>query len=142
MRKLRANTRHWRKSLRYLRWSSKAAFLLLFMTPVVYIFYIPGTPPTVPVISLLFGGLTKFYHLSPLTQSVCYIWTSYYGNVSPGAWFMCPLGAVQAFLVPGVNWGGSILVLTIVAMLLFIIPIVLLGNVFLQLGLSRRHSGR
>lgn len=122
--------RNWKKGLRYLRWTSKAAFLLLFMMPVLYIFYIPGTPPTIPVISLLFGGLTKHYHLLPLTQSVCYIWTSYYGNMAPGAWFVCPLGTIQSFLAPGVNWTGDILVLTIVAMLLFILPIVLLGNIF------------
>jgi ferredoxin-type protein NapH len=100
------------------------------MMPVLYIFYIPGTPPTIPVISLLFGGLTKYYLILPLTQSVCYVWTSYYGNVAPGAWFICPLGAVQSFLVPGVNWTGGILFSTIVAMLLFILPIVLLGNMF------------
>jgi ferredoxin-type protein NapH len=118
-----------RKGIRYLRWSSKAAFLIFFMIPVVYIFYIPGTPPDVPVVSLSFGGLTNFYHLSPLTHSVCQVWLSYYGDVSPGAWFLCPVGAVSAILT-GTVTPQIVLFLTIIAMLLFIIPIFLFGNVF------------
>ncbi len=124
-----ANARRWRKGLRYLRWLSKAVFLFLFMSPVLYIFDIPGTPPNTPVVSLLFGGLTRYYHLLPLTQSVCYIWTSYYGDIGLGAWILCPLGAFQCF-VTGTVTPEAILVLTIIAMLLFIIPIALLGNVF------------
>lgn len=126
---MKAHARRWRKGIRYLRWLSKALFLFLFMSPVLYVFEIPGTPPNTPVVSLLFGGLTRYYHLLPLTQSVCYIWISYYGDVGPGAWVLCPLGALQCF-VTGTVTPESILILTIIAMLLFIIPIVLLGNVF------------
>jgi polyferredoxin len=122
MRDLRENKRQWRKSLRYLRWVSKAVFLLLFVLPVAYL----AGAPRVPVYSFLFGGLTltKSFGLVPITQSVCSVWTSYFGNMNSGAWILCPFGAVQYLLT------GQVAIVTIVAMLLFIIPIVLLGNVF------------
>ena len=122
MRDLTANTRHLRKNLRYLRWVSKAVFLLLFMVPVAYL----AGAPRVSVYSFVLAGptLTKTSLVVPLAQSVCNMWTSIFGNTKPGAWILCPLGAVQSLLT------GEVEIPTIVAMLLFIIPIVLLGNFF------------
>jgi len=122
MRDLTTNTRHWRKNLRYLRWVSKAVFLLLFIVPVAYV----AGAPRVSVYSFLLGGptLTKTSLVVPITQSVCNTWISGFGNTNPGAWILCPLGAVQTLLT------GEVEIITIVAMLLFIIPIVLLGNAF------------
>ena len=114
--------RNWRKSLRYLRWSSKAAFLLLFVVPVAYL----AGAPMVSSYSLLLGGTTliKTYISVPITQSVCTIWTSSFGNTNPGGWILCPLGGVQTLLT------GQVEMIAITAMLLFILPIILLGNVF------------
>jgi len=122
MRDLRANTRQWRKNLRYLRWVSKAIFLLLFVMPVAYL----AGAPKVPVYSFLLGGLTltKTSLVVPITQSVCYIWLRSFGNLSLGAWILCPLGGMQFLL------NGEVKIITVVAILLFIIPIVLLGNAF------------
>jgi ferredoxin-type protein NapH len=122
MRDLRANTRQWRKNLRYLRWVSKAVFLLLFVVPVAYL----AGAPQVPVYSFLLGGpsLTKTSLVVPITQSVCYIWLSSFGNMNLGTWILCPLGGVQLLLT------GELEIKNVVAILLFIIPIVLLGNAF------------
>ena len=115
-----------RKSLRYLRWASKAAFLLFFVVPVVYLAGVPWRP----VYSLLFGiWVGKPYLKVPITQSVCIVFTSHsITNINPGAWVACPLGAVQALLTGMVD--DFRVVPTIIAMLIFIILIVLLGNVF------------
>jgi ferredoxin-type protein NapH len=116
----------WRKSLRYLRWASKAAFLLLYIIPVVYLIGVPWRP----VYSLVFGIRVGDPYLTvPITQSVCMTWTTYsMGDINPGAWLACPLGAVGTLLTGFVD--ELRVVPTIIAALLFIIPIVLLGNVF------------
>jgi len=68
MRNSRVSTRRWRKSLRYIRWASKAAFLLLFIVPIAYV--PPGewpagagkwSAPMVPVISLFFPAARPFF---------------------------------------------------------------------------------
>jgi ferredoxin-type protein NapH len=117
-----ANTRRWRKNLRYLRWTCKVAFLLLFIVPVAYL----ANAPWVSGYSFLLGGSTliKTYISVPITQSVCSIWAGGFGNTNPGAWILCPLGATQVLLT------GEVAIITIVAMLLFFLPIVVLGNVF------------
>ena len=122
MRDLRANTRQWRKNLRYLRWVSKTIFLLLFIMPVAYLV----GAPHVPVYSFLLGGLTltKTSLVVPITQSVCYIWLTSFGNMNLGQWILCPLGGVQFLL------NGEVKIATVVAILLFIIPIALFGNFF------------
>jgi hypothetical protein len=92
------------------------------MVPVAYL----AGAPRVSVYSFVLAGptLTKTSLVVPLAQSVCNMWTSIFGNTKPGAWILCPLGAVQSLLT------GEVEIPTIVAMLLFIIPIVLLGNFF------------
>lgn len=117
-----ANIRPWRKNLRYLRWTSKAVFLLLFMVPFAYV----AGAPQVSVYSFVLAGptLIETSIVVPITQSVCNIWLSGFGNTNPGAWILCPFGAAQILLT------GEVEIITIVAMLLFIIPIVVLGNAF------------
>jgi ferredoxin-type protein NapH len=115
-----------RKILRYLRWASKAAFLLFFIVPVVYLV---GAIER-PVYSLLFEvWVGKPWLKVPITQSVCIVWTSpYMTKINPGTWVMCPLGACSTLLTGMVD--NFRVIPTIIAMLIFIIPIVLLGNVF------------
>jgi ferredoxin-type protein NapH len=115
-----------RKNIRYLRWASKAAFLLFFTVPVVYLI---GAPLR-PVYSLLFDvWVGKPWLKVPITQSVCIIWTTMDITViDPGTWIMCPIGACSTILTGMVD--AFRVIPTIIAMLIFIIPIVLLGNVF------------
>jgi polyferredoxin len=118
--------RRWKKSLRYLRWASKAAFFLLYIVPIAYL---AGTPWR-PVYSLFLGiQVGKPWLKIPITQSVCMTWTTYsMTTINPGTGFMCPLGAVDALLTGLID--ELRVIPTIIAALAFIIPIVLLGNVF------------
>jgi hypothetical protein len=68
--------------------------------------------------------LTETSIVVPITQSVCNIWLNGYGNTNPGSWILCPFGAAEILLT------GEVEIITIVALLLFIIPIVMLGNAF------------
>jgi ferredoxin-type protein NapH len=115
-----------KKSIRYLRWTSKAAFLLLYLVPVAYL---AGTPLR-GVYSLFFGiQVGKPWLLIPIGQSVCITFTTYsIQNINPGAWIMCPIGAITTLLTGLVD--ELRVIPTIIAMLAFVIPIFLLGNVF------------
>ena len=114
------NMRNWKKSLRYFRWAVKVIFLLLFIVPVAYLI----GAPQIPVTSYLVELPTTSFLMVPINQAGCSLWTSSFGNTNPGAWILCPVGAAQ-FLVT-----GQIPIQTIIAMLLFLFPIILLGNVF------------
>jgi ferredoxin-type protein NapH len=116
----------WRKSLRYMRWASKAAFLLLYIVPIAYLVGVPWRP----VYSLFFDiQVGKPYLIVPITQSVCITWTTHsMTNINPGEWVACPLGTVQTLLTGFID--ELHVIPTIIAVLLFIIPIVLLGNFF------------
>lgn len=115
-----------RKSLRYLRWVSKAAFLIFFVVPIVYLAGVPWRP----VYSLFFGvWVGRPWLKVPITQSVCIVWTGQsITSINPGAWIACPLGATSTLLTGMVD--NFRVIPTIIAMLIFIILIVLLGNVF------------
>jgi ferredoxin-type protein NapH len=122
---LSEKNRNRRKTLRYFRWSVKAAFLLLFTLPITY-FVIA---PPLPVYSLAYGGLNQPPLLTlPYSESVCSLLLVSYDYVGPGAWLICPVGGLQALLTGNVY--GPLLILTLVALFLFLIPIFLLGNVF------------
>lgn len=118
--------RRWKKSIRYLRWISKAAFLLLYVVPIAYL---AGTPLR-GVYSLFFGvQVGKPWLLLPISQSVCTTFTTTsYQSINPGAWLMCPVGAITNILTGLVD--ELRVIPTIIAMLVFIIPIFLLGNIF------------
>jgi ferredoxin-type protein NapH len=133
MGKLRPNKRYRKKSIRYLRWAIKAAFLLLFIVPVAYVprgqllsvssfFFVKPTG--------LISGFTSIQSifLVPITQAPCSIWLSYYGNINLGLWIMDPFGGLQVLLTGQV--AHLRLIPTIIAILFFVILIVLLGNVF------------
>lgn len=114
-----------RKTLRYFRWSVKTAFLLLFTLPITYFV----TAPPLPVYSLVYGGLNQPPLLTlPYSESVCSLLLVSYDYVGPGAWLICPVGGMQALLTGKVY--GPLLLSTLVALFLFLIPIFLLGNVF------------
>ena len=113
-----------RKLVRYLRWSVKTAFLLLFAFPIIYLI---GAPP-LPVYSFFNVATSQPLLTLPYSQSVCTIWLLAYGNIGPGAWLICPLGGLQALLTG--NLTVAYLVPTLLAMLFFLLPIFLLGNVF------------
>jgi polyferredoxin len=114
-----------RKAIRYFRWSVKAAFLLIFVVPVAYL---SGAPTAEPVYSFFFGGLNRTLFTLPLGQSVDSVWLVYYGYVGPGAWLICPVGGLQTLLTGRVD--STHLLPTILALLVFLIPIFVLGNVF------------
>jgi ferredoxin-type protein NapH len=113
-----------RKAVRYLRWSVKAAFLLLFMIPIAYLL----EAPIVPVYSYFFDGLDKSLLTMPLGQSPDVIWLFSFGVKASGARIVCPLWAAPAIMAGEV--ATEDLTSTIVAMLLFFILIIALGNMF------------
>ena len=114
-----------RRSIRYVRWAVKAAFVLVFMLPIVYFV----TAPKFPVLSLFFGGLTREpFVLLPYGQSVCSLLLVSYDYVGPGAWLICPVGGLQTLLTGQVTI--VLLLPTVVALVLFLIPNFVLGNVF------------
>jgi len=137
MRNLRLNKRYRKKSIRYLRWAVKAAFLLLFVVPVAYL----PRGQLLSVSSFFFvkptNHISEFTYIQsffmvPVTQAPCSVWLSYYGNINPGLWIMDPFGGLQALLTGRVGAWGPVptLIPTIIAILFFVVLIVLLGNVF------------
>ena len=114
-----------RKTIRYFRWSVKAAFLLAFIIPVAYLAGVPSEP----VYSLLLGGgLNQPLLALPMSQSPCSMYAFFYGSIGPGAWLVCPVGGLQILLSGRVD--VSYLLPMILAFFVFLIPIFLLGNVF------------
>ena len=111
--------------IRYSRWLVKTAFLLIFMLPIAYFIF----APPFPVYSLFFRGLDQsplFY--VPYGQSVCSFLLVDYNFAAPGSWLICPVGGLQTLLTGRVDF--YILIPTIVALLLFLIPIFIFGNIF------------
>jgi polyferredoxin len=114
-----------RKRIRYFRWTVKAVFLLVFLLPIVYFV----SAPEFPVFSLFFGGLGREpLTLLPYGQSVCSVLLVSYDFVGPGAWLICPVGGLQTLLTGKVT--SLLLLPTITALVLFLVPIFVLGNVF------------
>jgi len=113
-----------RKAIRYLRWSVIAAFLLVFMIPVAYLL----EAPVAPVYSYFSDGLSESLLAVPLGQSPDAIWLFSFGVKASGARVVCPLWAIQTAIAGELVIAD--LIPTIVAMLLFLIPIILLGNMF------------
>jgi ferredoxin-type protein NapH len=114
-----------RKAIRYFRWLVKAFFLLIFTLPIAYF----ATAPPLPVYSLINGGLNQPPLLTlPYGESVCSLLLFSYDNIGPGAWLICPSGGLQVLLTGKVT--TSLLLPTIIAIILFLIPIFFLGNVF------------
>jgi hypothetical protein len=113
-----------KKVIRYFRWSVRGAFLILFMIPIAYL--VGG--PSVPVYSYLSDGANKSLFMVPLGQSPCLVWLASWGQTAYGNRIVDPIWALQSFLA-----GGEAIteVLPVIgAMLLFIVPIFVLGNMF------------
>ena len=113
-----------RKTLRYFRWSVKVAFLLIFTLPIAYFL----SAPALPVYSFFYGGLNQPLLTLPYGQSVCSVLIFSYDYIGPGAWLICPVGGLQTLLTGRVE--ALLLLPTILAILVFLIPIFVLGNVF------------
>ena len=116
-----------RKTLRYFRWSVKAAFLLIFILPITYFL----VAPPLPVYSLTYGGLNQPPLLKlPYGQSVCSVLLFSYDYIGPGAWLICPVGGLQILLTGRTDFGVHLILPTIIALLVFLVPIFVFGNVF------------
>ena len=123
-----------KKTLRYLRWSVKIAFLLIFILPVKF-FPDPGVY-RLPVYSLTVGGLAQppLYWLD-YGQSVCSLILISWSYLGPGAWLVCPVGGLEVLLTAGnapasglqLSW---LLLSLASAVLLFFVLIFLLGSIF------------
>jgi polyferredoxin len=103
--------------------------LLIFVLPIIHL---AGAPP-LPVYSYFYGGINMPLFTLPYGQSVCALWILDWGNLNPGAWLACPVGGLQAVLTRSAPPGLSLLpnlLATIIAVLVFLIPIFILGNVF------------
>jgi len=113
-----------KKIIRYFRWSVKAAFLIIFMIPIAYLL----GAPSVPVYSYLFDGSNKSLFMLPLAQSPCLVWLASWGQTIYGNRIVDPIWTLQILLAGGEAFNGILPVIG--AMLLFIIPIFVLGNMF------------
>lgn len=114
--------------LRYLRWVSKLAFLILFTIPIAYV---PSSEqwqtPYAPVTSVFLGPTKPFFYL-PLVLSPCSIWFNGWSNPTPGSWLVEPMGAIQALLTGKV---AELLVIpTLVGLFLVVALVILLGVAF------------
>jgi len=107
-----------------MRWATKLAFLLFFVSPFIYL---AGAPDHY-VYSLIGGGLGKPLLSLPYGQSPCSLWTYAYGQIGPGAWLLDPLGGLQTLLTGQVDMLH--LLPTVVALIVTLIPVFFLGNVF------------
>jgi ferredoxin-type protein NapH len=98
--------------------------LLIFTVPVAYLV----GAAFVPVNSYFYDGLNTQLFSVPLGQSVCTFWLGPFGIGGLGRMIVCPLGVVQVFLAGTVQ--VALVESTILGMFLFLIPIVVVGNVF------------
>ena len=112
-----------KKVIRYFRWSVKAAFLIIFMIPIAYLL----GAPSVPVYSYLFDGSNTPLFMVPLGQSPCVLWLAPWGQIH-GTRIVDPIWGLQNVLAGQVEIPN--LLPAIGAMLLFLIPIFVLGNMF------------
>lgn len=119
------NKKRRRFTIRYFRWSIKAIFLLIFILPIAYFIL----APPFPVYSLVSGGLDRKPIFSvPYGQSPCSFLLVDYNFAAPGSWVICPVGGMQTLLTGMVE--SYILIPTLIALILFLIPIFVLGNIF------------
>ena len=113
-----------RKIIRYIRWVIKLAFLAFFVSPFIYL----AGAPNHYVYSIFVGDLHQPLLALPYGQSPCALWTYAYGQIGPGAWLVDPFGGIQTLITGQVNWSHFLPVVG--AVLLFLVPMFLLGNVF------------
>ncbi len=115
-----------KKYIRYLRWTSKLVFLLLFLIPLHYVPDGPFFPtPYTGVTSIIVQPVQPSVYLS-LGQSPCSIWISGWCNTDTGLWLVEPLGAMQALVTTKVE----LLTPTIISLSIVLAIIVILGSMF------------
>ena len=115
-----------RKIIRYLRWTAKVAFLIIFVIPIAGL----AGAPALPLYSGVYDGLNQPLLTLPYGQSPCTVWLVAYGYVGPLAWIICPVGGLQVLISGRTDFGVQLIIPTILAILVFLVPIFLLGNVF------------
>jgi hypothetical protein len=113
-----------KKNIHTIRWTIKIALLLLFVIPLTFL----ANAPNAQVYSFSTGGLNNRLATVPLSESVCSIWTVRFSTINPFAWIICPLGGLQALVTGEIT--SFRLWQTVFAILLFIIPIAVIGNFF------------
>jgi ferredoxin-type protein NapH len=111
-----------KKYIRYLRWTSKLVFLLLFVVPIAYVGAGAFNTADYPIhVTSIFNPKNTLFEL-PITQSPCSIWLDGYCTVTPGTWWVEPFGPLQALFT-----GSSTTSNPQVAYALFISTITVLG---------------
>jgi ferredoxin-type protein NapH len=121
-----------RKTLRYVRWSVRIAFLLFFTLPIKYF---ADAAIDLPIYSLVYGGLRQPLVMVPYGESICSLLLLRWTYVGPGTWIVCPLGGLEVLMTAGNRPASGLdfdwLLLSIsVAILLFVLLIFLLGAAF------------
>ncbi len=117
-----------RTSIRYLRWASKLAFLILFTIPIAYVGASQyWAEPSTGVTSALLHPSQPFFYL-PMVESPCSVWLQGWSNPATGAWIVEPLGALQALITTKV--GLTLLMPTIIALSIVLVIIILVGAMF------------
>ncbi len=117
-----------RISLRYLRWASKLAFLILFTIPIAYVGASQYWPePHTNVTSAILHPSQPFFSL-PMVESPCSVWLQGWSNPAPGAWLVEPVGALQALITTKVSL--RLLMPTIIALSIVLALTALVGAVF------------
>jgi hypothetical protein len=114
-----------KKYIRVFRWTIKISLLLIFIIPLTFLSHAPNAI----IYSFSTGSLSHQLAIVPLSESVCSIWTEgRFSAIGPLGWILCPLGGLQALVTGEV--GSVYLVQVIFAILLFITPIFIVGNIF------------
>ena len=125
---MKGKTRRKRTYLRYLRWTSKIVFLILFLIPIAYV---PSSQywqtPFAPVTSVFLPIDQPLFYL-PLVESPCSIWLSGWSNPVLGSWLVEPMGAIQALLTGKV--AEVLLVPTLFALFLVVVLLLVFGVAF------------
>ncbi|MCW4025126.1 MAG: 4Fe-4S binding protein [Candidatus Bathyarchaeota archaeon] len=123
---MQSKKRNQKKYIRIFRWTVKISLLLLFVIPLTFL----ANVPTAKIYSFTTGGLSQPpITIVPLSESVCSLWTTgRFSSIDPLGWILCPLGGIQALITGQV--GSVFFYQVIIAILLFIIPILLVGNIF------------
>ncbi len=119
-----------RISLRYIRWATKLAFLILFLIPLQYVPNGPEWPaPSTGVTTVFLQQPAPPFFFVPMVQSPCSIWLQGWSNpLALGSWIVEPLGGLQALVTMKVD---NLLVLPTVVALLFVATIIILvGSMF------------
>jgi len=116
-----------RNSLRYIRWATKLAFLILFTIPIAYVGASKDWQEPSTGVTLILRPSQPFFWV-PMVESPCSIWFQGWSNPAPGAWLVEPLGALQALITTKVDI--SLLMDTIIALIIVLVIIILVGSMF------------